>query len=115
MLTVPVERDEALSVLKEIRTAETKCTMFVFGNVTIAENAKLRENTPLRQVAFVPEPSVLDGVEGYEDVIAKRDGGAAVVTMTLEFEVSSSLEAEQATINAIEKAFQKAQQGKVSS
>ena len=74
MLKVPIVKGEALAVLNQIREKK-KCTLLVLENEDIAYEARLRENSPVRQVAFLKNASVMDDVGGYEAVNAQRSSG----------------------------------------
>jgi hypothetical protein len=107
MLKVPVVKGEALAVLNQIRERK-KCTLLVLENEDIAYEARLRENSPGRQVAFLRNASVMDDVGGYEAVNAQRAAGAVVIALTPDFKVSATLRPDEADIVGIEDAFVRA-------
>jgi hypothetical protein len=111
MLTVGRTAAQALAVLSELRAQRERCTLFVFGDGAdarrIAEQAHLRaDGHEFRQVVWVPEPLVIDGVSGYQALVTARDSGARVVVTTIEFRLSRTFGAlDTLDLLAIEEAF----------
>jgi hypothetical protein len=105
MLRIKAKKSEAHEQLAKIRKQKT-CTMFVF-NEELAELAQTRVAHDLRQVAFVEKRSVLEDAPDYEDLNAALTDGVVIITMTVEFRVSSTLKGKPDEVD-VEDAFAEA-------
>jgi hypothetical protein len=109
----------AKALLGQLAGDRKHCALIVFGDGErpreIASRADVRaDGNPFRQVVLVPNPSVLEGNPQYAPLLRMQAGGAEVVAMTTDFQISSILSGDDATdFFELERAFTDAQAGKV--
>jgi hypothetical protein len=111
--------DRAQRLLQDVVRQRVHATLIVFGDGDrpreIASRADRRaENNPFRAVVYVPDATVLDGVDMFAALRDQHRGGAEAVALTIQFQVSSSLRGDAATdFFELEQAFARAGAGQV--
>jgi len=107
MLILPVSSEPngapgARQLLQQVADQRTHCTMVVFNDGPrpreIASRADVRAgNDPFREVVWIPDVAVLQGVPAFEALLDRCKAGYEAVALTIRFEISSCLKGADAT------------------